>query len=296
MHPFLGVFGAQRNSVMRTNATLNVTSHTSSATAHTYNATWTTLVASTAFDSVGISIRLNTATASSGVRSDALMVVGVGSAGSEQVVIGPVAIGFRSIGTIISLPIFIPAGSRIAIRHKSARTSLAIAYTVDLYGTTNRDTVGIPQRWVAYGLVDDASNSRGTQVTAGNSNGWGSWTALTTSTTYAHDLWVPVIDGGSASTTTALSYRSQFAIASTTNAATMATNGTQWDGPLWATTTAELMNDQMRSAAGNWAIGCTFDPGGIIYAPTQAGAAVSMRAMCSGTAEASCFGSILAAI
>jgi hypothetical protein len=296
MHPFLGVHGSQRNSVQRTNTAVSTSSHTSSATAHTYNATWTQLVASTPFDTVGLSLRLNTATAVSAGRSDTLVVIGVGAAGSEQVVIGPVPIGFKPVGTTISLPIFIPAGSRIAVRHKSQRTSLALTYTLDLYGSPNQDMSGLPQKWVTYGLVDDTTNSRGTQVTAGNTNTWGAWTALTTNTTYAHDLWVPVIDGGTATGSTALSYRSQFAIASTTNAATQVTNSTVWEGPIWATTTAELMNDNLRITAGSWLIGTAFHPGGIIYSSQAAGAAVSMRAMCSGTAEATCFGSILAAL
>jgi hypothetical protein len=231
----------------------------------------------------------------SGARSDYIVQLGIGTAGSEQVVL-EAPIGFRAIGTQISLPLYIPAGSRIAVRHKGFVASKALAYTFDYYGSQNRDTAGLPRRWVPYGLVSDASNSRGTQVTAGNSNAWGGWTALTTSTTYAHQLWVPMIDGGSVAATTALNYRSQFAIDDTTDAATMVTNATVWDGPIWSTTTAELMNSALTVTAGSWVIGGAFQPSGIIYDPKPDGAAVSMRAMCSGTAEASCFGSILAAV
>jgi hypothetical protein len=280
---------------MRTNTGVSTATHTAPATTHTYNATWTQLVASTAFDAVGFMLRLNTATAVSGARSDYIVQLGIGTAGSEQVVM-TAPIGFRAIGTQISLPLFIPAGSRIAVRHKGFVTVKALAYTFDYYGSQNRDMSGLPQKWVAYGLTDTASQSSGTAVTSGNTNAWGSWTALTTSTTYAHQLWVPMIDAGTAAAATALNYRSQFAIASTTDAATMVTNATVWEGPIWTTTTAELMNSALTVTAGSWVIGGQFSPLGIIYDPKPDASAVSMRAMCSGTAEATCFGSILAAV
>jgi hypothetical protein len=243
----------------------------------------------------GFTLRLGTATAVSAARSDYLLQIGVGAAASEQVVV-EVPIGFRAIGTTISLPLFVPAGSRISVRHKGFVLSKTLAYTFDYYGSPNRDGVGLPQKWVLYGKVDDASNSRGTEVTAGSTNAWGSWTSLTASTTYPHELWVPCIDGGTVGGTTALNYRSQFALASTTDAATEVTNSTVYEGPLWNTASTELMNDQMNVTAGTWVIGGGIGPNGYIYHPKPAGSPVSMRAMCSGTAEASCFGSILAAV
>ena len=294
-HAFPGVLGAQRNAVMRSNTGVSTSSHTAPVTTHTYNSTWTQLVASTAFDAVGIMLRLNTATGVSGARSDYIFQLGVGSAGSEQVVL-TAPIGFKGVGTQFSLPLFIPGGSRVAVRHKGFVASKALTYTFDYYGSESRDFPSIPQQWVSYGMVDDASNSRGTAVTAGNSNAWGSWTALTTSTTYAHSLWVPVIDGGTLAASTALNYRSQFAIASTGDAATMVTNATVWEGPIWATTTAEVQNNAMTVTAGSWVYGGIYLPTGIIYDPKPDGASVSMRAMCSGTAEAGVYGSILAAV
>lgn len=296
LHRFPGNKGYQRNAVQRSGANASTTSHTSSATAHVYNTTWTQLVASTAFDATGFMIRLGSATSTSATRSDYIMQLGIGTAGSEQVVV-EVPIGFKPIGTVISLPLWIPAGSRVAIRHKGQTASKALTYTFDYYGSMNMNDVAIPQKWVCYGKVDDASNSRGTQVTAGNSNAWGAWTAITTSTGSPHELWVPIIDGGTVATTTALSYRAQWAHASTTDAATMATNATLWEGMSWATTTAELMNDSFSGTLGNWIIGENLRAGaGLIYAPRAAGSPISMRALCSGTAEASVFGSILAAV
>ena len=286
--------GAALTSVQRNNTSVSTITHTSPATAHTYG-TPTQLIASTPWPTVGINLRLNGATGVSGGRSDTIVQLMIGGAGSETDLV-TVACGFSPAGRTIALPLYIPEGSRISVRHKSHRTSFGLGYTLDLFGGPTVDHAGLPTRWVSYGLVDDASNSRGTAVTAGNSNAWGSWTALTTSTTYPHSLWVPVVDGGTADTTTALNYRSQFAVASTSDAATEVTNSTVWDGPRWATTTAEQMTNQA-SPYGAFVLGSSaFSESGIIYAPRPEGAAVSMRAMCSGTAETACAGSILAAV
>lgn len=297
LHAFPGALASGYSSVQRTNTGVTTVSHTGGA-AHTYNATWTELVASTPWDTSGFTLRLNTAIGSSAARSDTLVVIGIGAASSEQVIVGPFTAGFKTTQFRLSLPLNIPAGSRIAVRHKSARASLAISYHIDLFRDVGPHVWRGPQRWVPYGNVDDASNSRGTAVTAGNSNAFGSWTSLTASTTYAHSLWFPLIDAGTASSSTALNYRTQFAIASTGDSATIATNGTVWDGPIWATTTAEVQQDNMTSGgSGAWAMGDgRFSNNGLLYAPTTSGAAVSMKAMCSGTAEATVAGSILAAV
>lgn len=295
LHAFPGQLGSQRNAVQRSTTGFATLTHTAPATTHTYNATWTQLVASTAFDADMFMLRLNTATAISGARSDYIVQLGIGAAGSEQVVF-EAPIGFKPVGTTFTLPLWIPAGSRIAVRHKGFVTVKALDYSFDYYGSANRDMSQVPKKWVCYGKVDDASNSRGTAVTAGNTNAWGSWTSLVASTTYPHELWVPVIDAGVVATSTALSYRSQFAIASTTDAATMVTNATVWEGPIWATTTAELQTNTANITAGTWVYGHGVPDLGLIYAPRAAGEAVSMRAMCSGTAEASVAGSILAAV
>lgn len=295
LHSFPGAYGHLRVSSARSNTNyFGLGSHTTNATAHTWNSSPTQLVASTAFDSTLIHIRVTSGTSASGVRSDTLLELFVGASGAETSIVGPVSIGHRPGGSNLILPLLVPAGSRLSIKYKSARTSVAINTCIELYGPPNADTSGLPTRWVSYGIVDDASNSRGTLVTAGSSNAWGSWTALTTSTTYAHHLWLPMVDGGTAGTMTAMNYRSQFAIASTTDAATEATNGTAWDGPMWATDTSERVTDNL--TGGQWVMGGP-GPNGPIYLPRAAGAAVSMRAMCSTTPDSSaCGGHILAAV
>jgi hypothetical protein len=297
MHPFLGVYGSSYKTVQRTTTVPTVGGgYTTPGTAHTWG-TPTQLVASTPADTVGICYKVNTSTSASGARADTLVELMIGGSGSETSLVGPIACAGRNGGVVYTLPLFIPAGSRISVRFKSNRVSTAFNSWIDLAHGPNRDGVGLPQRWVSYGLVNDASNSRGTIITPGSSNAWGSWTSLTASTTYAHDLWVPIVDRGTSSSTTTTTYRTQWAVASTTDAATMATNGTVWDGPMWANTTAEIMNDPVTFTNSSPIIGVPFTPNGIIYSPRASGAAVSARAMCSGTPDSNATAcSVLAAI
>lgn len=296
LHSFPGALGlaAARSSLSRSNTSASGQgTNTTGASAHVWT-TPTQLIASTPFDAHLLCFRTTTATATAGTRSDTLVEVMIGGSGSETSLIGPVPIGYRSTNTSIVLPVFVPAGSRISVRFKSNLTSKGFACIVDLFGTPGQDHAGLPTRWVSYGLVNDSSNSRGTIFTPGTSNAWGSWAAITTSTDYAHALWVPCIDGGTSAAMSALNYRSQFAIGTTSEAATMATNGTHLEGPMWASTTSEQITEQFTFGA--WYIGMT--PGQMpIHAPRAAGAAVSVRAMCSGTPDSNAAGAaILAAV
>ncbi len=295
MHPFLGQWGASRCVIQRTNTSSTNTAVTSSATAYN-NITPVQIVASTAFDVSMISLRINTAVSATGARSSTVFDIMAGAASSEYVIAGPISVGYRSTGFTVNLPIFIPAGTRISLRVRSTRTSTTFNCQLEYAGEVNRDVSGLPQRWVAYGMSDDASaNAQGTLVTPGASNVWGSWTSLTTSTTYAHELWLPMVDGGTTTTHSGRTYRSQWAIASTTDAATMVTNSTVWEGPGWTSTTAEAIGDALVTAAGNYGLG--YVPNGIIYAPRGPGAAVSVRVMNSGANDTNAVGcSVLAAL
>lgn len=293
MHPFHGTQGHSRISAQRTNTAVTNATFTGSATAYN-NATPKQLVASTPFESTRVILRCGTNIAVAATRTDTVVELMIGASGSEVPIIGPVLIGYRNNPMIIDLPIQIPAGSRLSVRTSSARTSLATIWTMDLLGAPGRDDVPLPTRWVAYGLVDDTSaNARGTLVVPGATNAWGSWTSLTTSTTYAHDLWVPMVDGGTLTVNSGRGYRLQVSIDSTTNAATEVTNGTVFEGPITNVSTSEVMTD------GYLTVGmCLGGPGNPIqYAPRQSGASVSVRAMCSGTVDTNCLGAaVLAAI
>jgi hypothetical protein len=296
VHPFLGVFGQSYSIANATTQVYSTTTFTTSATAYN-NGTPVQLIASTPADASSIWIRWP-ATSSTGVRTSTVFDIMAGGAGSEFVIIGPVDIGYSQVGAI-SLPIFIPAGTRLSIRVRSARISTAFAFQHHIGYGPSRDGVGLPQRWVAYGITDDGSaNAQGTIVAPGSA-AWGSWTAITTSTTYAHDLWLPMLGGGTTTAANAIIARLQVAPASTTDAATMATNGTLWECGAASWTTAEVFGDSATGtgATSSFSYGQAAGPYALCYAPRAAGASLSARMYGSGAAAANQFAvSVLAAI
>lgn len=296
MHPFLGTFGQSYSIANATTQTYATTTFTTSATAYN-NATPVELIASTPADASSIWIRwpANSVTAT---RTSSVFEIMAGGSGSEYSIIGPITFGYSQQGSI-ALPIFIPAGTRLSIRVRSARTSTAFAFARHIGYGPSRDGVGLPQRWIAYGVTDDASaNAQGTTVAPGSA-AWGSWTAITTSTTYAHDLWLPILGGGTTAAANALIARLQVAAASTTDAATMATNATVWECGAQSWTTAEVFGDTANGTGttSNYAYGTMGGPYAICYAPRAAGAALSARMYGSAAAAANqCAVSILAAL
>ncbi len=298
MHPFLGAVAAPFGVQTSDTTTPTTVTTTTSATAYN-NITPVQLVASTAYDAVWLTISNAAAIGATGARTSTVFEIMSGGAGSETTIIGPVACGYQIGQAAWTFPIFIPAGTRLSIRVRSARTSAALTWRYMIGYGVNRDSVGLPQRWIAYGLSDDASaNAQGTLVDPGNA-AWSAWSSLTTSTTYAHDLWLPIIDGGTQTTVTAVTARSRWAIASTTNAATMATNATVWHGPWTITGTSETMGDGLFGGSTNAPrrVGGFGGPNGIFYHPAAAGSAVSVSLRGSAAPSANSHGcSILAAL
>lgn len=300
LHPFLGSIFGQIGDQASDSTTITTATFTTSATAYN-NATPVELVASTSRDSAWLTIRIGSNIAATGARSSTVFEVMAGSSGNEYPIIGPVVCGNLNTQSTFTFPIYIPAGTRLSIRFRSARVSLGILVSWALgYLANGADGTGLPQRWVAYGVNDDGSaNAQGTIVAPGASAAtWGSWTAVTTSTTYAHDLWIPMVDAGTQTTITAQTVRTRWALASTTGAATMATNGTVWHGPWLSYGTSEGFSDGW-NANGNPTYGrqAGFGMTGPFYCPAPAGSAVSVSAKPSTSPLTNALGcSILAAI
>lgn len=297
MHPFLGAFAPSVGVQASDTTSITTVTTTSSATAYN-NITPVQLIASTAYDASSLMIQLRTTNVVAATRTSGVFEVMIGGAGSETSIIGPVTFGYYNNQSSWNLPIFIPAGSRLSIRVRTARTSTALTWAYFIgYGGMNRDSVGLPQRWVAYGMTDNASSdAQGTLVTPGNAV-WGSWTSLTTSTDYAHDLWLPMIDGGTQTVHNAVTTRTRWAIASTTDAATMATNATVWHGPWGNASTGESLGDGIQGSTSPRTSGGFGGPNGIFYHPAAAGSAISVSARASGAPSANSLGcSILAAL
>jgi len=137
-----------------------LTPHASANTKSIY----TELVASAPFDVAGIVIECQIAGA-----SFQLMDIAVGAAASEQIIIPNVLVGTTATGTHVILhkfiPIFIPAGSRIAVRFQSTNSSAYFHLKMQMLAQSFAG-FGPPSRWIDWG--SNLATSKGTTITAGS--------------------------------------------------------------------------------------------------------------------------------
>lgn len=241
---------------------------TPNGTAHAKGA-WAQVVAALEEDVSLIVLRGNGA-ATSDVARTACIDIGVGAASGEQVVLEGFDIGQSASNPFWLIPLSIPAGSRVAARVQSSVTTNCLL-SFDFYGAGGLVGGGSHvAKWTTYGF--NAAASTGTAVTPGNTNTWGSWVQVGT-TSSEHDHWMFTGTMGNNSATTAITYRTQWAFgANSTEAGTQATNGTHIEGPMWTMSTSEA---QTMLAFG----------GRLDYCPVPSGAGIWCRAMASGTAQ-----------
>lgn len=152
---------------------------TAHATPHTVGG-WTEIVAATTKPVTMLHVRIDAATLSSGTDSSMLLDVGVGAAASEVAIIPSLAAGYHSVNQyrVYDIPVYIPAGSRVAVRCQSAITLATCA--VRMWGDTMPGYEQPAPSCIAIGAVTAAS--QGTVLTApGSLNTKGAWTELTAS-------------------------------------------------------------------------------------------------------------------
>ena len=241
---------------------------TPSGTAHAKGA-WTQVVSALEEDASLVVIRGNGAATSGSGRAVALD-LGVGAASSEQVVLEGFDVGQSSANPFWIVPISVPAGERVAVRVQSAVTNNCL-FSFDFYGSGGLvgggQAVGL---WTTYGF--NAAGSTGTAVTPGNSNAWGSWTQIGSTTSSEHDVWMFTGSMGANSATTSIVYRTQFAFAAdATEAGTQATNDTMIEGPFWSMSTGEARTMLQLPSP--------------FYNSVPSGMGIWARAMASGTAQ-----------
>jgi hypothetical protein len=169
--------GFRAESFGTSTATQGGTTVTGGATAHT-KGSWVQLDASTSFDATVFALYVVVQFQDTLYLLD----VGIGAAGSEQVIVPNFLIS-QSVGLVseLLLPIGVPAGSRVAVRCQDNFGSSNLYVTGMLYsgGWGNDPTY---QTMTAYGVNTAASN--GTIVDAGAvANTKGSWTQIVASTT-----------------------------------------------------------------------------------------------------------------
>jgi len=155
------------------------TSVAAGGVAHTKNATYTQLIAATGYNAFGITIALAD-TAAASARSNVLVDIAIGGAGSEQVIIPNLIGGNASLWSTAShgpkmyfFPIFIPAGVRLSATAQAAIASDTVRVAVWLHQFPTGPDGFIGQRVTAYGIV--SGQSSGTSHSPGN----GSYAAAT---------------------------------------------------------------------------------------------------------------------
>jgi len=172
---------------------------TSAATAHNYPATFTELIASTAFDTDWVSIMLHT-NFTIATDTDSIVTIYAGAGGSEQILIADLLAGWTNIfdgngiaNKIYGFPLRIPAGTRLSARHRSVRTSTAVTCMIELFGGGDgHHWTGTRVEGVGLGAAGTASG--GTDVTPGTTSE-GSFTTIGSATVYDWGYVVPMIGG-----------------------------------------------------------------------------------------------------
>lgn len=136
---------------------------------------WTQLVGSTPYDMNMIELFITITNAANSLLLD----IGIGSGGSELVVVNNIlAAGASQVSHVLRLPLFIPAGSRVAVRAQGAMATeqIRVSFTGWFENTTPNGA------WTeTYGA--NTGDSGGTLIDpGGSSNTKGAWVELTAAT------------------------------------------------------------------------------------------------------------------
>jgi len=180
----------------RTGATV-----TGSATIHT-KGPFTQLIAATAAATQLVYIMLSDTTVSA-ARSDTLVDIAIGPAGSERVILPNLLAGWapplRLSPRTLILPLYIPSGMRISARAQSITASKQVGVAIWCYGGPNNPIM--PTFTEAEAIGVSTASSIGTSVLPGTGAGVeGAWTNIGPVTTRAFDAIIPMIQGGLANT------------------------------------------------------------------------------------------------
>jgi hypothetical protein len=263
-------FSRYESNAAATPSTTNVgTTVNHGGVAHTKTASWTQLIAASAFDAQLVIVTVSNCS-STGANSAALVDIGIGAAAAETAIIPDLMAGFtgntgNNGGRHYIFPLRVPSGSRISARTQSVLTTGGVDVFVELFGGQRH-----PDGWwagshvTAYG--HNAATSAGTVFTPGNSGAEGTGVSMG-ATTADHKALVLGVQGHSTDTTWgSLAYHFDVGI----DAAS-----TEWfesDRFFGRSLTSEVLTTP----------GVVWWP---IYRPIPSGTTVMVRGECSGTAD-----------
>lgn len=189
--PHHGIIRTEDN-IAQTGTATPGTSVTTGAAAAT-KGTPAELIASTAFDAYWVTI-LASNYGAAGVACQGAMDLLIGAA-TESILIPDLLFGHAgSYGAaakgpkIWEFPLYIPAGSRLAVQAAGARTSTALRVQIFLRGGNGYPSDKVGTRVTTYGM---GTVPRGTAITPGASGATGAWTQITASTSEDHFAFVP---------------------------------------------------------------------------------------------------------
>lgn len=185
------------SSVSASSSLLSVTA-TASATPHT-KGSWTQVIAATTADVTMLEVQI-LGTSVAAADSSALLDIGIGAAAAEVVVVANLAAGYRppASGNSVTpaggytIPLFIPAGSRVAVRMQSVAISATATVRVK-FGTAPFSK--IPSTSVVT-IGANTTTSRGVDLTVTTVNTKAAYTQITAATTEPFDGFMFGLQGG----------------------------------------------------------------------------------------------------
>lgn len=196
MQPLIVGDGAAGGTSLRAQATA-----TASGTPHT-KGSWQEIIAATTSDVTFLWLTLTASTFTAATDTSTLLDIGIGAAASEVVVVPNLAVGYQSavsatVTPLYGIPVFIPVGSRVAIRAQSAVASKTVAAQVVLGQMPNgkRSPVSIEA------IGADTASSHGVTLGApAGTNTKGAWTQIVAATSQPYEALIFGVQGGSDTT------------------------------------------------------------------------------------------------
>lgn len=190
---------------------------TGSSTINT-KGSWSQVTASLPHDAYGFWLTM-AGTATSATSTDMLMDIGIGAGGSEVVIVPNLLAGWIGTPTqgprTLFIPIFIPKGTRVAIRNQGVIASDTVDCMFHFVSGNPSMRGNLFVGCDAYG-VNSSGASAGTAHTPGNTGAESTWANLGTTATKSYGAILPLIQVGTVTSLTAIAYHWELGIGGVT--------------------------------------------------------------------------------
>ncbi len=197
---------------------------------------WTQVNASLPFDSYGFWIAI-AGTATAATLTDVLLDIGIGAASSEIVLVPDLLAGWIGTPTqslrTLWIPLFIPKGTRVAVRCQAQIGADTVDVMFFFRGGRPDMRGEVFSGCHAYGVTSSGA-STGTAHTPGITGAESSWASLGSTLSRDYGAAMLLVQGGTATTMTAVAYHWELGISSVTLAEWyfMGNTGEYLNGPM----------------------------------------------------------------